>query len=191
MVMFNSAAILCMSAWINHHDFTVDALDVLRDLQERFYGKTSTNKSIHPFYVLLESWTGLLSSLRRQYARLHIKVESCFGDSHEAFILETLSSVFKVFADFTLHTQKKGEHGTNAPIDLLITNNLNPNVDDDEVAHILRLRDNFLSSNALFEVGHMIRTIYDKENRLTVDLETFASLFCRFQDMENRLGICD
>lgn len=75
-------------------------------------------------------------------------------------------------------------------IDLLITNLLKPNLDGDDVGQILRVRDSFLSSNALFEIGDMIQTIYDKENQLTVNIETFLTTFCAFQGAEKSISLC-
>ena len=190
MIIFNSAAILCMSAYVNHHAFTIDAMKELYALQERVHGKATSANTIHLFYVLLQYWIGLLNNLRRQYARLNIKVESHFGPSHEAFMKDTLSSIFSVFADFTSRTQCKNEKTTIAPIDLLITNLLKPNLDGDDVGQVLRVRDSFLSSNALFEIGDMIQMIYDKENQITVNIETFLTIFCGFQGAEKSIALC-
>lgn len=190
MIIFNSAAILCMSAYVNHHAFTIDAMKELYSLQERVHGKATSANTIHLFYVLMQYWIGLLNNLRRQYGRLNIKVESHFGPSHEAFMTDTLSSIFSVFADFTSHTKSKSEKTPMESIDLLITNLLKPNLDGDDVGQVLRVRDSFLSSNALFEIGDMIQTIYDKENQLTVNIETFLTTFCAFQGAEKSISLC-
>lgn len=190
MIIFNSAAILCMSAYINHHDFTVDAMKELHSMQKNICGTATFANTIHLFYILLQYWTGLLNSLRRQYARLNIKVESHFGPSHEAFMKDTLSSIFNIFASFTSHTEAKAEQTPMKPIHLLITNLLTPNLDGDEVGQILRLRDSFLSSNALFEIGDMIQTIYDEKNELTVNIDTFLNMFCGFQGAEKSISLC-
>lgn len=188
-IMFNAAAILCMSAYVNHHHFTVDAMKELLLLLKHAHAEGTSANAIHVFYVLLQYWTGLLSTLRRQYMRLNIKIESFFGPSHEAFMKETLTSVFSGFADFTTHTESKANQAPAGSVDLLITNLLQPNLDGDKVGQVLRVRDSFLSSNALFEIGDGIQKIYDEENQISVDLETFLSIFSTFQGAEKHIAL--
>lgn len=86
VIIFNGAAILCMSAWHNHKVFAQSALRHLQDLQEKINKTSSQASSIYLFYILLGSWPDLLRNLRLKYKKLHVKIESHLGPAHEHFV---------------------------------------------------------------------------------------------------------
>ncbi|WP_282918949.1 helix-turn-helix domain-containing protein [Levyella massiliensis] len=191
VIIFNGAAILCMSAWHNHKVFAQSALRHLQDLQEKINKTSSQASSIYLFYILLGSWPDLLRNLRLKYKKLHVKIESHLGPAHEHFVKETLLRFFNSFADFELYTDALEEAGAPKTIDLLITNFSHPNLSGDKIEYTFHIRDNFLSSEALFEIGDMIRNIYNERNGLVLDIQTFMRLFHRFEGMGKDLPFAE
>lgn len=191
VIIFNGAAILCMSAWHNHKVFAQSALRRLQDLQQKINKTSNPASTIYLFYILLGSWPDLLRNLRSQYKKLHIKIESHFGPAHEHFVKDTLLSLFSSFADFEVYTDASEEDGPPKAIDLLITNFSYPNLSGDKIEHVFHIRDNFLRSEALFEIGGMICDIYNERNELVLDIQTFMHIFHRFEGMGKDLPFAE
>ena len=90
-----------------------------------------------------------------------------------------------------MYTDALEEAGAPKTIDLLITNFSHPNLSGDKIEYTFHIRDNFLSSEALFEIGDMIRNIYNERNGLVLDIQTFMRLFHRFEGMGKDLPFAE